>query len=73
MLVTRIQHKRNASNAPVLCMHPAEGLGIEVALDKDVLHSLSALLRDAVARAEWDLTLQPTADIVVREAPATLN
>lgn len=73
VLVTRIQRKCSNTGAAVLCMHPAEGLGIEVALDRHILHSLRALLRNAVAKAQWDLALPTERTTVVHEVSETLN
>ncbi len=72
-LVTRTQRKCSNTGAAVLCMHPAEGLGIEVALDRHILHSLRALLRNAVAKAQWDLALPTERTTVVHEVSETLN
>ena len=54
-------------------MHPAEGLGIEVALGRHILHSLRALLRNAVAKAQWDLALPTERATAVHEVSETLN
>ncbi|NGZ07433.1 MAG: hypothetical protein G8237_13870 [Magnetococcales bacterium] len=42
-------------------LHPAQGYGIEVAMDMQLLHAFCKLLADAVTAAEWqlDLTLSP--------------
>ena len=55
VLLTRVQSKRNDQGAPVICLHPASGAGIDIALEPQISHSLLALLERAVAQAEWDL------------------
>ncbi|MBF0627831.1 MAG: hypothetical protein HQL91_06380 [Magnetococcales bacterium] len=44
-----------------LHLHPAQGYGIEVAMDLSLLHAFCKLLADAALSAEWhlDLTLTP--------------
>lgn len=55
VLLTRAQSKRSADGLPVLCLHPADGAGIDIALEPQVSHSLLALLENAVEAADWQL------------------
>ncbi|MBF0212420.1 MAG: hypothetical protein HQM00_02515 [Magnetococcales bacterium] len=41
----------------MLHLHPAQGLGIEVTLDLQLLHAFCKLLADAVANADWQMAL----------------
>lgn len=42
---------------PLLCMHPENGEGIEIALNDQILHSMCRLLTDCARQAEWELKL----------------
>ncbi len=42
---------------PLLCMHPENGEGIEVALNEQILHSMCRLLSDCAKQADWELKL----------------
>lgn len=41
----------------LLCLHPEEGEGIEIALNEQILHSLCKLVHDTATKAEWGLPL----------------
>jgi hypothetical protein len=41
----------------VLSLYPGTGQGLDMTLDTRLLHIFGKLVRDAVARADWDLTL----------------
>lgn len=69
VLVTRVQIKNPTKESRVLCLHPSKGHGIELALNEPTLHSLCALLRTTVARAEWGLELGEEAPKVVEAKP----
>lgn len=43
--------------APLLCMHPEKGEGIEIALNDQILHSMCRLLSDCAKQAKWELKL----------------
>ena len=65
VLLAKIQVKQTENGARLLCMHPLNGQGIELAMNAVLLHSLCKLVRDTVQVAGWDLELgpsQPTAD-----------
>jgi len=58
ILVSKIQIKQRDDDVQVLCLHPDEGKGIEIALDETLLHSFCKILSEAVKNTEWDLDLQ---------------
>lgn len=41
----------------LLCMHPKDGQGIELALNDQIVHSFCKLLADTTLKAEWSLDL----------------
>ena len=56
LLVAKLNVKIQNSQT-TLCLHPVDGQGIEIGLTDMLLHSFCKLLSDAVAKAEWDVTL----------------
>lgn len=58
IVLARIQLKQRPDGLNVLCMHPEKGEGIELSMDRMLLHSFSKLLTDAVAVSEWDIELR---------------
>lgn len=58
VVLARIQLKQRKDGLNVLCMHPEKGEGIELSMNKMLLHSFSKLLTDAVAVSEWDIELR---------------
>ncbi len=48
---------RRDGGLQVLCLYPAQGPGLDMTLDARLLHIFAKLLRDGVARAEWDMKL----------------
>lgn len=61
-----------------LSLRPEQGQGIDLGLDASLLHSISKLLLDAVARSDWNLELAvPRATIEIAqdatEAPRSVN
>ena len=74
IVLAKIQLKRRADGTNLLCMHPERGEGIELAMNKQLLHSFSKLLADAVAGAQWDIELRITsADPALETAPDRMN
>jgi len=55
VLVSKIQIKPGPGNNQVLCMHPEQGQGLEIAFDPTLLHSFCKLLVDGVKKTDWDL------------------
>src|SRR5262245_59704472 len=48
---------RREGGLQVLSLHPAQGQGLDLTLDARLLHIFAKLLRDAVERSQWDITL----------------
>ena len=74
IVLAKIQLKQRQDGVSVLCMHPEKGEGIELAMNKLLLHSISKLLADAVAVSEWDIELRIAAKSAGPEtAPNRMN
>lgn len=58
VLVAKIQVKPGPEKTQLLCMHPEQGHGVEIALDSIWLHSFCKILIGAVKRSGWDLDLR---------------
>lgn len=57
IVLAKARGKRRDARTHVLSLHPYEGQGIDMTLDTKLLHILSRLLREAVAKADWDMSL----------------
>ncbi len=57
MLVARATGKKGDSGVQTLSLHPQQGQGIDMALDTKLLHIFTRLLREAVAKTDWDVDL----------------
>jgi hypothetical protein len=57
LLLSRIQVKRRPEGPPLLCLHPAEGAGLEFPAGPQLLHLLCQGLRQTVEKADWNLEL----------------
>ena len=57
VVLARAHGKRRDGSTQILSLHPQRGQGIDMTLDTKLLHILSRLLREAVAKADWDITL----------------
>jgi len=57
VVLAKAQGKRRDGSTQVLSLHPQQGQGIDMTLDTKLLHILSRLLREAVAKADWDIDL----------------
>ena len=60
--------KPDPQGRAMLCMHPKNGQGIELALNDQIVHSLCKLLADTTDKAKWGLELawskiEPNADM----------
>lgn len=73
ILLARVQLKRAPSGSPVLCMHPLEGQGIELAMNDVLVHSLCKLVGDVVRQAEWDVDADIERATADAEAPRRVN
>ena len=57
-MVTRIRARRSPKGQTILSMLPKEGNGLDLTLGESLLHGLMKLIKDAAAKAEWDLPLE---------------
>jgi hypothetical protein len=57
ILLSSAKGVRRDNGLQVLSLYPAQGQGIDMTLDARLLHIFAKLLRDAAARADWDLDL----------------
>lgn len=55
VLVSKIQVKPGPGKTQVLCLHPEQGQGLEIALDPPWMHSFCKLLAEGVKKTDWDL------------------
>lgn len=71
VVLAKAQGKRRDGSTQILSLHPQQGQGIDMTLDTKLLHILSRLLREAVAKADWDmnLALHPSASADATEPP----
>ncbi|MHB8666261.1 MAG: hypothetical protein ACYC7B_01930 [Burkholderiales bacterium] len=78
LLVVHIRSSTDASGNRVLGLLPQQGKGVHLTLDDTLLHSLCKLLRDAVAKTDWDMLLELPAlanqsAVDEPDAPKTVN
>jgi hypothetical protein len=57
ILVSRIHSGRDDSGNHLLTLLPAQGSGVNLALEDNMLHSCCKLLQNAVVKAQWDYRL----------------
>jgi hypothetical protein len=57
ILLFSVGVKPGPQGEALLCLHPEQGQGIEMALNEQILHSICQLILDTVAKAEWGLQL----------------
>jgi hypothetical protein len=60
VLLARAEARRSADGVHVLRLHPLHGQGIDITLDAKLLHIFTRLLRDQVAKTDWDVRLALT-------------
>lgn len=56
-LLAKAKGKKAENGTQMLSLHPREGQGIDITLDTKLLHIFSRLLRQAVAKTDWDINL----------------
>ena len=56
VVLTRFQLRPETDNRVVLTVGPEQGNGIDLALNPHLVHSLIALLDNAIKTADWDLS-----------------
>jgi len=57
ILAVKVALKPGPNGKQILCVYPEEGNGLELGLNKELLHSFCQLLVNATQKAEWDLKL----------------
>lgn len=57
VLLAKAQGKRRDEGVQMLSLHPLQGQGIDITLDTRLLHIFTRLLREQVAKTDWDLNL----------------
>jgi hypothetical protein len=76
ILVSRMSHGRAPDGQNILTLLPRDGQGINLGLDFRLLHGITRLVQEAVAKAEWDLPLVIPAAVMISDdegAPKLLN
>lgn len=72
LLVTRLRAQPDGRGNAVIAMHPAQGQGMDLAMDAMLLHSFTRLLQGAVKKTDWDVRLElpkaPMPDATVADA-----
>jgi len=58
LLVTKFRTSEKPDGVQILSLYPTQGQGADIALDTRLLHILCKMLRDAVAKSDWDMVLQ---------------
>ena len=76
VLLSKARGKKGAHGAQLLGLHPEQGQGIDITLDTRLLHIFTRLLREQVAKTDWDVNLalyektqapDPTQEVQPRE------
>jgi hypothetical protein len=57
VLLFSVGVKPGPQGEALLCLHPEQGQGIEVALNEQIVHSICQLILETVAKADWGLQL----------------
>lgn len=65
VLLSRVTAKQNPDGKQFLCLHPEQGQGIDIGVNRDLLHMISKLAVDAAAQSGWDLKLAIDPDFAV--------
>ena len=76
VLLSKLTVKQTADGNPMLCMYPEQGQGIDLALQQQLLHSISKLFADALQASEWGLDFSLPDNKPVKqesEKPVLLN
>ena len=53
VLLSKLTVKKTPDGKPMLCMYPEQGQGIDLALQHQLLHSISKLFADALQASDW--------------------
>jgi hypothetical protein len=58
VLVAKANGKKREDGLQVLTLKPSQGHGIDITLDTKLLHMFARLLREQVAKTDWDVNLE---------------
>ena len=56
-VLAKAKGKKGEKGTQLLSLHPQQGQGIDMTLDTKLLHVFTRLLRQAVAKTDWDINL----------------
>lgn len=76
ILLSKLTVKQTDDGNPMLCMYPEQGQGIDLALQNQLLHSISKLFGDALQSADWGIEFNLGENVPVAEnaeKPVLLN
>ena len=76
VLLSKLTVNQTEDGNPMLCMYPEQGQGIDLALQQQLLHSISKLFADALQASEWGVDFNLPANSAVQqedEKPVLLN
>ncbi|MGE0384516.1 MAG: hypothetical protein AB7Q97_07265 [Gammaproteobacteria bacterium] len=73
VLLARVQLKPGPGGGSILCLHPEQGPGVELAMNPQLVHSLSRLFADALDKAQWDLAAPAVRGEPAAAGQRTLN
>jgi hypothetical protein len=71
-VLAKAKGKKGEKGMQLLSLHPQQGQGIDMTLDTKLLHIFTRLLRQAVAKTDWDINLAlhgATEEKAVTQAP----
>jgi hypothetical protein len=57
VLLAKVQGRKQGEGVHLLSLHPLQGQGIDITLDAKLLHLFTRLIREQVAKTDWDLSL----------------
>src|SRR6185503_4906118 len=57
IVLAKAKGKKGEKGMQLLSLHPQQGQGIDMTLDTKLLHIFTRLLRQAVAKTDWDINL----------------
>jgi len=58
LLVTRLRAQPDGRGNAVLALHPAQGQGVDLAMDATLLHSFIRLVQGVLGKTGWDIRLE---------------
>ncbi len=55
ILLSKLAIKPKDDGSHIVCMHPKDGQGLEIAMNKELLHTFSHIIEEGIKRSDWDL------------------